>query len=90
MNQCDVKLTRISGPRVWSSAAVYRTGTERSCPAILGGGGGVTAEDGVPDMTAISNIDEHLINTNLQVRYNKDKIYVSFINTAGLTWISLC
>ncbi|CAH0380682.1 unnamed protein product [Bemisia tabaci] len=35
-------------------------------------------EAGVPDMTTISNLDEKGINRNLQVRYLKDQIYVSF------------
>ena len=39
---------------------------------------GVGGEDGVPDMTVISDIDEHGINKNLQKRYKKNKIYVSF------------
>ena len=34
-------------------------------------------EDGVPDMTVISNIDEKGINTNLKVRYDREQIYVS-------------
>ena len=34
-------------------------------------------EDGVPDMTIISNINEEGINTNLKVRYNREQIYVS-------------
>lgn len=34
-------------------------------------------QDGVPDMTVISNIDEHGINRNLKVRYDRDSIYVS-------------
>ena len=34
-------------------------------------------EDGVPDMTVISDIDEHGINKNLQKRYRRNKIYVS-------------
>lgn len=38
---------------------------------------GATPEDGVPDMTVISDIDEYGINTNLKVRYGKDLIYVS-------------
>ena len=38
----------------------------------------MSAEDGVQDLTALSNIDEHGINTNLRVRYKNDKIYVSF------------
>ena len=33
--------------------------------------------EGVPDMTVISDIDEHGINTNLQKRYKHNKIYVS-------------
>ncbi|XP_053210352.1 myosin-I heavy chain-like isoform X2 [Panonychus citri] len=35
----------------------------------------MSAEDGVQDLTALSNIDEHGINTNLRVRYKNDKIY---------------
>ena len=38
---------------------------------------GVDVDDGVPDMTVISDIDEHGINKNLQKRYKKNKIYVS-------------
>lgn len=38
---------------------------------------GLRPTDGVPDMTVISNIDEHGINKNLQVRYSRDSIYVS-------------
>lgn len=35
-------------------------------------------EDGaVPDLTLLSFIDEKQINTNLRLRYSKDKIYVS-------------
>lgn len=34
---------------------------------------------GVPDMTSISDIDEDVINRNLQTRYSKDHIYVSFL-----------
>ncbi|RWS31049.1 unconventional myosin-X-like protein [Leptotrombidium deliense] len=36
---------------------------------------GVRPDDGVSDMTILSNIDEHGINTNLRVRYDKDQIY---------------
>jgi myosin-7 len=36
---------------------------------------GAKPEDGVPDMTVISDIDEYGINTNLKVRYQKDRIY---------------
>lgn len=38
---------------------------------------GAKPSDGVPDMTIISDIDEHGINTNLKVRYDLDRIYVS-------------
>lgn len=34
---------------------------------------------GVPDMTVISDIDELGIKQNLQVRYSRNQIYVSFI-----------
>jgi len=40
---------------------------------------GSSPECGVPDMTVISNIDEIGINRNLQVRYSRDQIYVSFL-----------
>lgn len=33
---------------------------------------------GVPDMIAISDIDENGVNHNLKVRYQRDQIYVSF------------
>ncbi|XP_046401515.1 myosin-I heavy chain isoform X2 [Ischnura elegans] len=36
---------------------------------------GCRPEDGVPDMTVISDIDEMGINKNLQVRYDRDQIY---------------
>lgn len=39
---------------------------------------GSSPELGVPDMTVISDIDETGINRNLQVRYGRDQIYVSF------------
>lgn len=35
-------------------------------------------EDGVPDMTRLTVLDEEVINKNLKRRYEKDKIYVSF------------
>lgn len=38
---------------------------------------GARPEDGVPDMTVISEIDEFGINTNLKTRYRHNKIYVS-------------
>ncbi len=40
--------------------------------------GFVSGSKGVPDMTVISDIDEDGINKNLQARYSKDLIYVSF------------
>ena len=45
---------------------------------------GALPEDGVPDMTVISEIDEYGINTNLRVRYEKEKIYVSLAVTPPL------
>jgi len=39
-------------------------------------------EDGVNDLTLISNIDETGINTNLFVRYKKDLVYVRISLTA--------
>ena len=41
---------------------------------------GPGGEGGVPDMTVISDIDEHGINRNLQKRYKNNKIYVSVVN----------
>lgn len=38
---------------------------------------GTRAEDGVPDLTLISNIDEVGINRNLEVRYKRQEVYVS-------------
>ena len=38
---------------------------------------GARPEDGVPDMTVISEIDQFGINTNLKIRYKHDRIYVS-------------
>ena len=38
---------------------------------------GCRPEDGVPDMTVISDINEVGINSNLRVRYNRDQVYVS-------------
>ena len=34
-------------------------------------------EEGVPDMTVMSDINESGINNNLQLRYHLDNIYVS-------------
>uniref|UniRef100_A0A0L8GYR5 Uncharacterized protein n=1 Tax=Octopus bimaculoides TaxID=37653 RepID=A0A0L8GYR5_OCTBM len=39
---------------------------------------GTRPQDGVRDMIIISNIDENGVNINLQTRYNKDLVYVSF------------
>jgi len=36
---------------------------------------GLDMDDGVPDMTVISDINEHGINKNLQKRYKRNKIY---------------
>lgn len=41
---------------------------------------------GVPDMTVISDIDEVGINRNLQVRYARDQIYVSFMKRICCIW----
>lgn len=41
---------------------------------------GCSPEIGVPDMTVISDIDETGINRNLQIRYIRDEIYVSFFS----------
>ncbi len=38
---------------------------------VGGGGGGTMAEEGVPDMTLISDMDETGINRNLQVQGHK-------------------
>lgn len=46
-------------------------------PLHFAAGSGTKAENGVPDMTILSNIDEHGINTNLSARYHRDQIYVS-------------
>lgn len=39
---------------------------------------GFLPDRGVPDLTAISDIDENGINRNLKVRYQREQIYVSF------------
>ena len=38
---------------------------------------GSCPEDGVSDLTLISNLDEKGINLNLSTRYKRDEIYVS-------------
>ena len=40
---------------------------------------GCQPSQGVPDMTVLSDIDEASVNENLKVRYEHDRIYVSFI-----------
>lgn len=40
-------------------------------------GSGCRPENGVPDLTSISNIDDKGINLNLLTRYKRDEIYVS-------------
>lgn len=35
-------------------------------------------DGGVPDMTRLTVLNEEIINKNLKVRYNEDRIYVSF------------
>lgn len=37
---------------------------------------GAQPEDGYPDLTMISNLDEKGINLNLSTRYKRDEIYV--------------
>ncbi|XP_055373723.1 myosin-I heavy chain isoform X2 [Condylostylus longicornis] len=44
-------------------------------PIFLEGRLSSSADKGVPDMTAIPNIDENGINRNLKVRYQRDEIY---------------
>ena len=41
-------------------------------------------EEGVPDMTVMSDINETGINNNLQLRYKNDNIYVS------TNFVSIC
>jgi myosin heavy subunit len=47
----------------------------------MAGAGGAA---GVPDMTVISDIDEHGINCNLQKRYQHNKIYVSLTSCIAI------
>ena len=42
-----------------------------------GGPGAGAGSSGVADMVTISDIDEHVINRNLKIRYSANKIYVS-------------
>ena len=53
----------------------------------MSGAIGARAKDGVRDMTLLSNIDEHGINTNLRVRYTNDQIYVSTAIPIKLVYI---
>ena len=48
---------------------------------------GAKPSDGVPDMTAISEIDEYGINENLRVRYKQDKIYVRLSIMILILWL---
>ena len=41
------------------------------------GAGAGAGSSGVADMVTISDIDEHVINRNLKIRYSANKIYVS-------------
>ena len=41
------------------------------------GPGAGAGSSGVADMVTISDIDEHVINRNLKIRYSANKIYVS-------------
>ena len=41
------------------------------------GPGAGAGNSGVADMVTISDIDEHVINRNLKIRYSANKIYVS-------------
>ena len=50
---------------------------------------GPGGEGGVPDMTVISDIDEHGINRNLQKRYKNNKIYVSVVHLGLAPFASL-
>jgi myosin heavy subunit len=43
-------------------------------------------DDGVPDMTRLTVLDEEVINKNLKVRYEKDCIYVSFLRCRILSF----
>lgn len=52
----------------------------KSYSRLFSGRLGSRPDMGVPDMTLISDIDEIGINHNLKVRYQRDQIYVSFLN----------
>ena len=68
-------------PVSWASTLLRRACAEMATGSILDRprlvSEGAKPSDGVPDMTIISDIDEHGINTNLKVRYRLDRIYVS-------------
>ena len=46
---------------------------------MVNGHHGAGGDEGVTDMVTISNIDEHVINSNLKKRYAVNKIYVSIM-----------
>lgn len=68
--------------RTLSTARIYRHRrafmlnlmANRICISVAG----TVPEDGVPDMTRLTVLDEEVINKNLRLRYDKDRIYVSF------------
>lgn len=45
---------------------------------------GTMPEEGVPDMTSLTVLDEAIINKNLKVRYQRDNIYVSFCQSMAI------
>lgn len=47
------------------------------CPEKDEDGKSSSHGEGVADMTVLSNLDEHGINNNVRLRYNRNKIYVS-------------
>lgn len=59
----------------------YFFNEEKIC--LTAGIAGCRPEDGVPDMTVISDIDEVGINKNLRVRYTRDQVYVSGMASIG-------
>ena len=66
-----------NGVKVGGGGRKGKIGWNRLCTNLKLIFAGSKPEDGVPDMTVISNIDERGINRNLRERYNRDSIYVS-------------
>ena len=66
-----------NGVKVGGGGRKGKIGWNRQCSNLKLIFAGSKPEDGVPDMTVISNIDERGINRNLRERYNRDSIYVS-------------